>query len=163
MDGLYGFLAWKYTFYSFLTHFSKGNEFLPQTLTVSPYILATRCRRPLTFQTNNSVRSNSLSLKYHRFTPSGFEDIEIRKFEFVAKTQFLLPENVAPFKGWWTRSLVNFLMCCLCQGHPHHQSWYRISPLPCSQSSQGFPQCLTCRVWLVSSSTPGVTRPLEPS
>ena len=37
----------------------------------------------------NSVRSKSLSLKYHRFTASGCKDIEIRKFEFVAKTQFL--------------------------------------------------------------------------
>jgi len=67
----------------------KGNKFLPQTLTVSPYILATRCCRPLMFQTMNSVRLNSLSLKYHWFTPSGFKDIRIRKFEFVAKTQFL--------------------------------------------------------------------------
>ena len=29
------------------------------------------CFRPLIFQTMNSVRSNSLSLKYQRFTPSG--------------------------------------------------------------------------------------------
>ena len=33
----------------------------------------------------NSVRSNSLSLKYHRFTPSGSKDIGIRKFEFVKR------------------------------------------------------------------------------
>ena len=37
----------------------------------------------------NSARSNSLSLKYHRFTPSSCKDIGIRIFEFVAKTQFL--------------------------------------------------------------------------
>ena len=36
----------------------------------------------------NSIRSNSL--KYQRFTPSGCKDIEERKCEFVAKTQFLL-------------------------------------------------------------------------
>ena len=30
----------------------------------------------------NSVRSNNLSLKYHRFTPSGCKYIEKRKFEF---------------------------------------------------------------------------------
>ena len=35
------------------------------------YILATQCRRPLIFQTINSVRSNNLSLKYQRFTPTG--------------------------------------------------------------------------------------------
>ena len=69
----------------------KGTEFLLQTLTVSPIHLSNRCRRPLIFQTMNSVKSNSLSLKYRRFTPSGCKDIEIRKFEFVAKTQFLYP------------------------------------------------------------------------
>ena len=37
----------------------------------------------------NSVRSNSLSLKYHRFTTSGSKDIGVLIFEFVAKTQFL--------------------------------------------------------------------------
>ena len=41
------------------------------------------------FQTVNSVRSNNLSLKYQRFKPSDCEHIEIRKFELVAKTQFL--------------------------------------------------------------------------
>ena len=35
------------------------------------------------------VRSNDLSWKYQRFTSSGCKDIGIRKFEFVAKTQFL--------------------------------------------------------------------------
>ena len=39
-------------------------------------------------QTVNSVRSNNLSLKYQRFKSSDCEDIEIKKFEFVAKTQF---------------------------------------------------------------------------
>ena len=38
----------------------------------------------------NSSGSNNLSLKYQRLIPSGFKDIEIRKFEFLAKTQFLL-------------------------------------------------------------------------
>jgi len=37
----------------------------------------------------NSVRSNNLSLKYQRFTPTGRKDLGIRKFEFVAKSQFL--------------------------------------------------------------------------
>ena len=41
------------------------------------------------FQTMNSVRSNNVSLKYQRPTPSGCKDIGIIKFEFVAKTQFL--------------------------------------------------------------------------
>ena len=48
-------------------------------------ILATQCRRPYMFQTVNSVRSNNLSLKYQRFTPSGFKDIRIRNIEVVEK------------------------------------------------------------------------------
>ena len=37
----------------------------------------------------NYVRSNNLSLKYQGFPPSDSQDIGIRKFEFVAKSQFL--------------------------------------------------------------------------
>ena len=37
----------------------------------------------------NYVGPNNLSLKYQRFTPSDCQDKEIRKFEFVTKTQFL--------------------------------------------------------------------------
>ena len=40
----------------------------------------------------NSVRSNNLSLKNQRFTPSDCKDIGIRTFEFVAKTQFICKE-----------------------------------------------------------------------
>ena len=42
----------------------------------------------------NYVRSNNLSLKYQRCWPSGCKDIGIRKFEFVAKTQFLSKTSV---------------------------------------------------------------------
>ena len=52
---------------------------------------ATQCRSPKIFQTMNSVRSNNVSLKYKRPTPSGCKDIRIIKFEFVAKTQFFSP------------------------------------------------------------------------
>ena len=46
---------------------------------------------PLSLQTNavdlgyfmNSLRSNNLSLKYQRFTPSGCKDIQIKIFELV--------------------------------------------------------------------------------
>ena len=50
--------------------------------------------RPLIFKIKNYDRSNSLSLKYQRFTPSGCKDIGIRKFEFVAKTHFILRHEV---------------------------------------------------------------------
>ena len=53
------------------------------------YNLATRFPRPLIFQTITSGRSNSLSLKYQRFTALGCKDIGVRKCKFVAKTQFL--------------------------------------------------------------------------
>ena len=48
-----------------------------------------QCRRSLIFQTMNSVRSNNISLKYQRFTTLGFQDIGIRKSEFVSKNQLL--------------------------------------------------------------------------
>ena len=48
----------------------------------------------LIFQTKSSIKSNNLSLKYQRFPISGCIDIGIRKFEFVAKTQFLWSINV---------------------------------------------------------------------
>ena len=45
-------------------------------ITISIYPNVTR--RPLIFQTINSVRSNNLCLKYPRFTPSGYRDKGIR-------------------------------------------------------------------------------------
>ena len=53
------------------------------------YIFVIQCRRPLIFQTMNSVRWKNLSLKYQRITPSGGKNIGIRKSELVTKTQFL--------------------------------------------------------------------------
>ena len=38
----------------------------------------------------NSVRSNNLSLKYQRFTPSGCNDVGIRKFDFVQEVSCFL-------------------------------------------------------------------------
>ena len=39
-----------------------------------------------------SDRSSNLTLKYQKFTWIGINDIGIRKFEFVAKTQILSGE-----------------------------------------------------------------------
>ena len=64
----------------------KRIEFLPHTLIFNPYNIATCSVVDLRY-TLNSVRSNSL--KYQMFTSSGFEDIGIRKIDFVAKTKFL--------------------------------------------------------------------------
>ena len=52
-------------------------------------MISTPCHRTEIYQTMNPDTSNNLSLKYQRFTPSGCKDIGIKKFEFVAKTQFL--------------------------------------------------------------------------
>ena len=54
----------------------------------------TWCRGPLIFQTMNSVRSNSNSMKNQRFTPLGCKNIGVRKCNFVAKTQFLCHLNM---------------------------------------------------------------------
>ena len=62
---------------------------LPQTLIFNLYISTAQCCRPLKFQTRKTVRLNSLSLIYQRFSQSGLEDNRIRQFEFVTKTQFL--------------------------------------------------------------------------
>ena len=53
-----------------------------------PYNLTIRFP-PYIFQTINSIRSNSPSLKYQRFSPSGCKDKGVRKYKYVAKTQFL--------------------------------------------------------------------------
>ena len=63
--------------------------YLAQNLIYNPYIFATKCRRPWIFQTMNSVRANNLSLKFQTFTPLVCENIGIRQFEFVTKTQVL--------------------------------------------------------------------------
>jgi len=55
-----------------------------QALLFNLFIFATRCRRPWIFQTMNSVRSNNLSLKYQKFTPSRLQIY--RKFEMVVMT-----------------------------------------------------------------------------
>ena len=52
-------------------------------------MFTTKCRITWIFQTMISVRTNNLSLKDQKFTLFGLKDMEIRKFEFVAKTQFL--------------------------------------------------------------------------
>ena len=57
----------------------------------NPNIFGFQRRKPLIFQTMTFVRSNNISLKYQKFTTLGSKDIEIRKTEFVAKTQFLCP------------------------------------------------------------------------
>jgi len=47
----------------------------------------------------DSVRLSGLSMKYQRFTLSGFEDMGIRKFEFVAKTHFLHALSLLKLSG----------------------------------------------------------------
>ena len=72
-------------YYVFFTKQTKELSFCLKLKYYYLYILATQCRRLQIFQTIISVRSNNLSLKYQRVKPTGCRDIEIRKFEVVAK------------------------------------------------------------------------------
>ena len=75
------------------TNLWKELSFCNKLTFSKPYIFATWWCKPLIFQTINSGRSNSLNLKYQKFTPSVCKDIWVRKFKFVAKTQFLYIKN----------------------------------------------------------------------
>ena len=84
-------LTMKYIFLgSFLKNLIKGIEFLPQTQIFWSQYLAAGWWKALIFQTQIILSISINSLKYHRSTKLGYKDIEIRKSEFVAKTQFLL-------------------------------------------------------------------------
>ena len=72
-----------------VTFSAKELSFCHKLWFSNSYNLATHSLTPFIFRTINSVRSNSLSLKYQRFTPSGCKDIRVSKCKFVAKTQFL--------------------------------------------------------------------------
>ena len=78
----FSFLSWE--FFIFIRNWVFATN--------SGSISASLCRRPLIFQTMNSVRTNNVSLKYLKFTLLGCKDNGIGKFEFVAKTQFLCPD-----------------------------------------------------------------------
>ena len=73
-------------------------------------------RKPLTFQTLTSVRSNNISLKYQRFTTLGFKDKGIIKSEFVTKNPFLWGVGKSPLK----QIVLNLtgLIKILCSYHP---------------------------------------------
>ena len=64
------------------------------------YIFRAKCCRPLIVQTVNSVKSNNLSLKYHRLQISGCKDIGVYIFEIEAKTQFLWGKSINEFMSY---------------------------------------------------------------
>ena len=68
-------------------------SFCHKLLLFPSYIFATRCRRPLIFQTLISVR---LSFKCQRFFSSGFKNKVIRKGLFATNSDFLTPLNLQP-------------------------------------------------------------------
>ena len=67
----------------------KGMSFCHKLYFSNLDIFETQCRRPLIFQTMNSIRPRNLSLKYQRFIPSDCKGKGNRQFEFVTKTQIL--------------------------------------------------------------------------
>ena len=66
----------------------KFSEFLQQNQFSNFYIIGTRSRRPLIFQT-----INILSLKYQRYTPSGYKDIGKMKISVSGKNSIPLKDN----------------------------------------------------------------------
>jgi len=56
----------------------------------------------------NSVISNNLTLKYQRCTSLDCKDLEIRKFEFVAKTYF------PSFEQLYSSILSSWRFCIVC-------------------------------------------------
>ena len=52
-------------------------------LLISDFQIPISWKPNVLFQTKYTVRSNNLSLKYQRFTPSGSKDIERRKIKFI--------------------------------------------------------------------------------
>ena len=90
----------------------KGIEFLPQNLFFYPLIFATRCRRPLIFQTINFVRSNSIRLKYERFPPSGWKDNLIICYEggvtLQQDSRVWCDEFRESWVWWWSRGTPTF-------------------------------------------------------
>ena len=56
---------------------TKELSFRRRLWSFNPYIYLNQCRKPLIFQTMNSVRSNILSLKYQTFQPSDLKDLGI--------------------------------------------------------------------------------------
>ena len=70
------------------TQYWKRNWiFLKKKLWFSnPYFFAIKCRRPDKFLTMNYTGPINICLKYESCKPSGYKDICIRKFEYVAKT-----------------------------------------------------------------------------
>jgi len=70
-------------------------------------IFATRYCRPLIFQAMNSIRSNNPSLKYQRFSPSGWKDLGNRKV--CDKTQFLSIYFIKSFYVLYNIYLYNVL------------------------------------------------------
>ena len=66
------------------------------------------------FQTMNSVETNNPSLKYLRFTLLSCKDIGIGKFEFVAKTQFLLNDKIVTKKSALAKYIYIYIYAYLC-------------------------------------------------
>ncbi len=69
----------KFSYFLSGSKFSVGCLDLKERNFATPFIFVTWCRSPLIFQT----------VKYQWFTPFGCKDTGIRKFELVARTQFL--------------------------------------------------------------------------
>ena len=75
----------------------------------NPYRLPNRSEENYKINQNTKELRNNLSLKYQRFTISGCKKIVIRKFEIVAKTQFLCKNLQKIDKNLYLKKLITRL------------------------------------------------------
>ena len=96
----------------------------------------------------NSVRSNSLSLKYKWFTLSGCKGKRIKKFEFVAKAQILSHywSKNFPRTNLFYASVTAFLYQCAGRGEGHNDlvASIRRVALVCLWVSRLYPISILC-------------------
>ena len=65
--------------------FIRKKKNMPKTLMFQSLYLCNPMLQTFDISTINYIRSNSVSLKYQSFTPSGCHDIGIRIIEFITK------------------------------------------------------------------------------
>ena len=89
----------------------------------------------------NCVSSSDLSLKYKRFTPLGCQDISIRKFEFVTKTQFLSLEGDYSFGVQYRFNTYSLYLYCTA-----YPAWLKFGPVHVKKRNVHVQLCVRNRI-----------------
>ena len=91
---IYNFQHWETSrTKQFQTFWEKELRFGHKLWFSNYYIFTVQYRRPLIFQTLNSVRSNNFILKYQSFKPLGCNDIGIKSLSLRQKVNWVLATN----------------------------------------------------------------------